>query len=485
MPEQIEPLCVEIGTKVSRVYTAVEPDSAFVRRLEQALTEKGEKRISAPQRLSIHRSWVFGFAIFLAAILSILALGPQRVIAQVQLWLGYLPGYGFTDLEEVRVLTLPVEKVQEGTTMTVSETIAGLERTVVTVESNGLNIGDFFLSDEVLEIFLRLPDRQTLGMEEGKFWSDEAELVFPALPNDVYQVDLIINDLPMSKPSALQQDWVLPLELRPFARERVESLQKPYQPAGTRETYHEIQFEVLQVAQSVDETAVQVQLRWDDPIGQIWSGNLASQMVLQDNLGRNYLPRPDRNGDAEVVIQKAEEVDDRMPTGSQLIQQTIFFEPISSAAEQVSLILNEITIQQNVSGNFVFDPGENAQVDQSWVLGTEVEISGFSLHIDRADLIVDNKSNTHHNTPYRLDFYGHGVISGERTLFGLDMDRQPNNASGYLLETHQSGTFLYSLWLKDLPEEAIQFNVKQITYLLSGPWEVTWDLPRTAETDGL
>ncbi|HSM57399.1 MAG TPA: hypothetical protein VK879_14710 [Candidatus Sulfomarinibacteraceae bacterium] len=60
------------------------------------------------QRRTPRLGWAVAPLLVAALLLaSVLLIGPQRAWAGLQAWLGYVPGVGFVDLEESRLLAQP------------------------------------------------------------------------------------------------------------------------------------------------------------------------------------------------------------------------------------------------------------------------------------------------------------------------------------------------------------------------------------------
>ena len=94
------------------------------------------------QPVRSHRWATVGIAVLLAVAVAFLAVGPQRVWADLQRLLGYVPGVGFVGLEETRVLTAPVTVTRDGVTLRVEQVLAQPDGTTVVVSSEGLSPED-------------------------------------------------------------------------------------------------------------------------------------------------------------------------------------------------------------------------------------------------------------------------------------------------------------------------------------------------------
>ena len=107
---------------LSALYSTAAPRVAFVANLERQLLARGavltKPRAAGEsprrrwwvrwvQHLSQRRWATIALGLLLAVAVGLAAVGPQRVWAEAQRLLGYVPGIGFVDLEETRVLTFP------------------------------------------------------------------------------------------------------------------------------------------------------------------------------------------------------------------------------------------------------------------------------------------------------------------------------------------------------------------------------------------
>ena len=157
-------------------------DPAFERQLEGRLVDRLRSQQAAEEETVLQRigtagrGWLTlrrGRALAAATGLVIVALaltsaGPRRVWAQIQQWLGYVPGVGFVDLEEARVLTAPVAVSRDGVTLRVLQVLAQPDGTTIILSSEGLPPEDQVLPqgvkmEEEFEMLLRLPDGQVLA----------------------------------------------------------------------------------------------------------------------------------------------------------------------------------------------------------------------------------------------------------------------------------------------------------------------------------
>ena len=77
-------------------------------------------------------------AAFVVVVGVIVLMGPGQVLAQMQELLGYVPGYGFVDVNDVRMMAAPISQTQGDVTVTVKQVLANQEGTYVVMKVEGL-----------------------------------------------------------------------------------------------------------------------------------------------------------------------------------------------------------------------------------------------------------------------------------------------------------------------------------------------------------
>ena len=250
------------------------PRPEFLAGLRARLAEQPPRPLTLSERMGLafrRPAWVIGIATILILAAALIVVGPQRVLAQVQRLLGYVPGIGFVDLARAQVLVSPVEATRDGVTLRVSQVIAGPERTEIVISTPGLSEKDFPRANNPSEnpdftATLVLPDGSRLEARRWEIGFGSGKLEFPPLPGGVNQVTLIVPRLPLAPAGALPEDWEIPLVLRPATGElNNELFPQPYRPADASDAHHGITLRVLDVAQTATETAVHYQVEWTDP----------------------------------------------------------------------------------------------------------------------------------------------------------------------------------------------------------------------------
>jgi hypothetical protein len=487
------------------------PEPAFVSGLERQLLER-QAVMHQPARdgrsvrrvwrqlsaLLARRRWQYvALLLFTALAIALFAIGPQRVLAQVQRWLGYVPGIGFVNLAETRALTSPVEITRDGTTLRVEQVIAGLQRTQVVISSPGLSEKDLPWPNPAVgtpdfSVFLLLPKE---GLPDGarmeaKRWElnvGYGRLEFPPLPVGVYQVTLVVPRLPLVPPGALPENWEIPLTLRPLSGEPDPALfPQPYSPPDASDSQHGISLRVLDVAQAATETAVRYQVAWANPDWELRFGLGSARMPeLRDDLGHIYWESPGSHGSSVAVVAvPASPASQATPTPSAPIKTgTLVFPALSLSASQATLWVDALEFYAPARATFTIDLGQDPQIGDAWPLDVHLEIAGFPVHFTGARLrqetsrMPDGKSQTQAMLEFDLDPLPE---EGGLGLSGFDLFSPGEGFNGSGSSGGLNGRYRPYLSLSqagEIPSGRIQVQVTHASLLVSGPWEATWAIP--------
>ena len=253
-----------------------QPDPAFVARLETDLLQQAvsarpsrypDKQsnqaalASLFDRLRIRR-WVvvtIGIAFLLAAIVGV--IGPQRVLAAVRGWLGFVPGIGFVDHPEtVRVLSDPAsitrdeptlitegigaaqpgspdqgdqapsesvagpsQVTRNGVTVTLQDAVADSSSTRIHLKVGGFNNAriDFDLeaNPPIPPKSLVVPDGTEIPLKQYNVEmagsTINIDLTYQPLPENVFDAVLTFSQIPGVPPGAGPEGWQIPLHFQP------------------------------------------------------------------------------------------------------------------------------------------------------------------------------------------------------------------------------------------------------------------------------
>jgi len=481
------------------------PEHAFLSGLEQRLLEHQavllrsqpvkafprSSRIVFSSFLFTRRNWRYTVVLLLVALtIALFMIDPQRVLAQVQRWLGYVPGIGFVDLTETQVLVNPVEITRDGITLRVEQVIASRERTEVVISSSGLSEGNLPWPNDAIErptftAFLLLPDRSRLETSGWELDVGGGKLEFPALPAGVNQVTLMLPRLPLVPAGTMPEDWEIPLTLRSATNDlNKELFPQPYSPLDAKDTHHDITLRVLDVAQTSSETALHYQIEWKDPNWQFRFGlNVGRMPELRDNLGHIYWERPSSHASFAGVAVKSLPDAAATPTGPNQTD-TLIFPALSLSASHASLWIDSIEFWRPAEGTITLDLGTSPKIGDSWPLDIRLEVAGFPVHLTGARLqeeIVDlGDGKTEQRTILNLSLDPLEEQDGFR-LFNFGLMNSELGIYGSGGQLFSNGTEVYQGRLEfasgKLPTGIIKLQVMDASLLVQGPWQVTWDIP--------
>ena len=449
---------------------------------------------------SQHR-WATAAALglLLTVTVALAAVGPQPVWADLQRLLGYVPGVGFVNLEDTRVLTAPVEVTRNGLTLRVEQVLARPDRTVIVIRSEGLPPEDQLWphgarEDSDYQPRLRLSDGRTLVSESWTLCLGAGTLEFPPLPAEVYRVTLELPRLPLVPAGAAPEEWKVPLNLRPATGALVEELfPQPYVPTDASDTHAGITLRVLEVAHGPEETALRLQVQWPDPDWEFPRIGGDRSPVLRDDLGHVYLdvvPSSSGSSIQSVVVCIPDNADEVTPTPTPMIptyERTLAFAPTSPSAQRLTLWVDALEFEVPAEGSFTVDLGNDPQVGACWPLDIRLEVAGFPVHITGARLVQE---------PIVLP-----DGPGQRTVLQFDITPVPDQDDRALRSLHlESETTIFSgsgsgynyrarimrasLDLREgqsIPSGSIRVRVRNASVLTRGPWTITWTVPGADE----
>ena len=489
-------------------------DPTFERQLEARLVDRlrsqqGVKEETVLQRIGTAvQGWLTlrcGRALAVAAtVLVIVALactlaGPRRVWAQIQQWLGYVPGVGFVDLEETRVLTAPVAVSRDGVTLRVVQVLAQPGGTTIILGSEGLPPEDQVWPrgakmTEDSEPLLRLPDGQVLAPETFTLRWGAGTLEFPPLPGDVYRVTLVLPRLPLVPAGVAAEDWAISLDLRPATGELVADLfPQPYSLTNASDTHQGVTLRVLEVAHSPDETAVKLRLQWphlDWETHFIRGFQLPS---LRDDLGHVYLehiPGPNSGSSSQTTIVRVQSEPSATPTPTPMvptIERTLTFAPVSPAAKGLTLTLSGLDFHVPAEASFTLDLGDDPQVDDIWPLDVDLNVAGFPVHVSRARLEEEQMGRPEENRRRTVLQFNFASVEPESiALCGIGLDGEAagfrgGSTGGYDPQSKRMRAGLVIEEGEQIPTGTIEVRVRGATLCLGDSWTITWEVPGVGE----
>jgi hypothetical protein len=483
------------------------PKEAFLDRLEKKLltqtAARGENEQKAPAGLwadlkkSIQRhqraAIVLGLTLMGAAV--VMVIGPQRVLGAMGSLFDrvYVPGVGFMDAEGVRMLPAPVVEMRDGVTLTVEQVLAESDRTVVMLGIEGVPVEE--LNEYAQGSYLLLPDGK--GAFPRNLYVEWTKITWEMspLPADALEISLVWDTWSGRSTihGAWWQDtsgaWVIPLTLEYVGASDELELPFTYSLPDASDTHREITVQVSEVNQSVEGTAMRLQIQWPAEASFDVFSNL--DIELRDEFENTYQVDPTHHWNDAF---QTEYNDPQNPALYSTWQETIIFTPGAMDAEQFALLVESVQVDDNVGISFKMDLGPNPQVGDSWPLDVWFEAAGISIHINSVRLVeiemervVESRAAGKQDT-LALEFSLDPLpIEDGDSLDVLSLS-SPIELTDVILsyyEDESSGASLISLPIGDaqhpLPDGPFRVDIGFVVLSFNGPWIITWDVPEMEE----
>ncbi len=366
----------------------IRPEFVFQLRDEIAQKATAKSRKSF-QLLKLRPAWAIALAVLAVMILTTLVIGPQKVYAEFMRLFGYVPGVGFVNLDQVRVLQNGVAQQHDGRSLTA---LRGL------IDAHGTDLWLEF-SDEARPIddaWLETSDGQHFDLTG---WSYSPDLAgthgvaahFAPLPPEVNQVVL-----------ALPEGWRIPLTWVPGSQSSLVPVNivtappsatpevSETTPAGQSATAQpalcsqvmDIQF-CLQAAVRT-ENQLQVLLE-ATPGGQFVPGSSYSPSLFDVPEELPNLTLTDEDGSLYPVDPKYIQVGGE-PSGR---TSTLLFPGAQSLTGRLTLNIPAVLVSLPLADQIRVDLGPNPQPGQTLVINQTIDVGGMPVHFSQAELTGD------------------------------------------------------------------------------------------------
>ncbi len=443
-------LPAELDAAMTEHYTAVEPSPSFASQLEQDLRQRQIRLLHHKSQSSFDRKGIMKTLyarpfLALTIVLIVLSLLTGVVYALGRL-AGFIPGFGFTsDVRSVYLLSEPVEVTEGDITLRVDQAVSDENKFWVNITVVGLPDERNFS-----QAFLSLPDGQSIPFQmssDVKFDSNGGQLTYIFPP-----VTAGTNNLTLSVENLGGQNFSTSLQLRPAQAGDV----LPAEPEPTAqlksETFEGLTLILDHIAPAGDKTIFQVSLHFNKPG---MSLNSDWNIALRDQNGAIY-PAIDITPDTM--------------DGSAKIFQTSPFK----GNEQLTLSLTSFPDATNLpvsidfsmgdAKGFLFDPGTNPVVGQSWPLDEVIQIGGFTLETVRVSLESP--------TELLFEFEPAGNLTG---IMLYTPDPLLRGAAGGAPQA--DGKISAGMRFEKIPSHPFEVRVTRAYYSARGSWEIQWQPP--------
>jgi Tol biopolymer transport system component len=427
---------------------------------------EAKSRLSKPI-LRLRPAWIAALAIIALVIVGTLAIGPQRVYAEIIKLFAYIPGVGVVDTSaSIRVLEEPVSVTRDGITVTVTSATLTASKTQIAYRIFGVPGSSYPQHEDeagcTQREYLRLSDGTQLVQVNGGY-----EPVAENVNEAVFVIPCIVNTLPGMTP----QDWELPLRFVPASPDLTimpvidlspspQVSQIPDAATGT-------------AADALDEPSVTVTKVIETSDGYI----LIGQFLPNSKPGESF----QQTGAMEIRDATGKRVSYTYPmdVNDEINQESGGIPGAGWAAQfkaaglayPLTIRFTGITIfpaGPDVSATFTFDAGSNPQPGQEWTPNEEIQLDGHILTL--VSISVDSRGGYSFNFQVGPDVHNASVQIDGYT---------PNGGGGGLSD----GKFNVNLNYAQLPTGVLTATISNLALVGdSVTWQGQWS-PTAPRTD--
>lgn len=414
-----------------------EIDSAFAQRLNEQLKSalrQGDQRVPRHSIWNQRLVWAVVLLLFIAMSVTII-IGPSRVWAQVQRWLGYFLGEGFVNPESVMVLDGPVLQHGPGNSLTITNSLIqnGMVKVWGEFDSEFANPG---------EVWLSLDDGSLI---KGS-WSYEPDVA--GTKGILFTFTLGQNN---SKITGLKTEsgWNIPLGFIPGSEAFPPADGAVLPGADDCQTSHNLQFCAIGTHLVDDSLEILVQISSED-------GKTVPYTAVDGLDYREIFPvlntTPLLIAQDGSSFEATYRVSFGRGAGKVIWDFPLRFEGFGNKTGQYDLKIPGLLYTVPFSDSLTVDVGDNPHEGQVIPLDKTVRVDGLSLHFDRA-LITSPKDGELTLLAYaqpidfsqprfimRLeqerplngqDMYG-GYFDGEKFAFTIQIGKSYGNQTGLI-----------------------------------------------------
>ncbi|MCW5874772.1 MAG: PD40 domain-containing protein [Anaerolineales bacterium] len=447
--------------------------TALRQRLQRAAQTQGAAGTAAPR-------WQPGRRLALAALVAAvvlaitLALGPQRVLAQVLGWFGYVPGTGYVESEAgLRVLANPHTLEQDGIRVSTVDGLVDDQHTVLTFLFEGIRQEQKPTSEDVPGCFenprIQLPNGKILEVLGGSgggghSWM-QLQLSYPAIPADVNEATLLVPCVPEVLPGLGPETMTMPLLFAPApAGFQTLPVQPLTQPTETAPTPHGFALSVEDYVELEDGYLIRGRLSWEESeftSPEFWWIGL----TLVDAHG-NIIPT-----EFEEFPNPPSDPSQRFLTWILRTDTKHITSPARVVLEDLSV---RITEPADTVAQFSLDLGMNPSNGQQWQVGVELPLGIHTAQVESLSFV--SRADGTYALETRI-FFDPAAIT-YITLLDKDNRSQWIGLYGGPVEP---GILEQGLIYDYLPTGIHRFWVDNYFVRLAGPWQAELSLPAPSE----
>lgn len=199
----------QLEKEILQITPLPEPSPEFLSHLAARIANPFNPEQKSQARIRL--AWA-AMAIIVFVLLSVAMIGPGKVWAQIQSWLGLLPGVGLIEPDTpIRVLKETVSQNRDGITVEVYK--AALTPKQSFINFNVFDVPSSAYSGDESQPGCIIP--QYLETEDGQRFEAFSDSEYELIPPEINALTLVIPCLRNTLAGTTPEDWRLPLEFVP------------------------------------------------------------------------------------------------------------------------------------------------------------------------------------------------------------------------------------------------------------------------------
>lgn len=350
----------------------------FVHQLRNEISLRAKSKTSKQNRFRILKpAWIVIFVVLSILIVGTLVIGPQRAYAEFLKFFGYIPGVGFVDMDQVRVLENGVTQRYGSRELTVQRGFSNAYSTDLWLE----------FSDEARPIddaWLEGSDNKRYDLQNWEYFPDESGsrgviAHFDPLPIDIHQVTLILPEgwhIPLTWVSGREGD-LIPANI---ISATINAIEDKYTNApSTCSEALGVQF-CIQAAMRTD-SGMQILIESISQ-GKVTPGSSFSLSDFDVPGEMQYLTLADEDGNIYPVDEDFIQVQ----RDTTRILSTLNFPGAQNVQGRLTLSVPAVLVSIPLSDEIIIDLGDKPQAGQTLLINQTIDIFGHPVHFHQAVL---------------------------------------------------------------------------------------------------
>ena len=371
--------------EIRAAITVLQANEKFVKSLHNRLVQQAASQRKVNRPFYLRPAWVITYIVFLVMIITTLVIGPQKVYADFLKLFGYVPGIGFVDLNQVRVLQNGVTQRHTDQELTAVRGLISPYGTDIWLEFN----------DEarpVADSWIETADGQRFNLLNWNYDPDKTGthgvvMHFATLPESANEVTL-----------RLVEGWSLPLVW-------VQGSTGSIKPANIVLVPTEALAETSIPAPSLCSQALGVQfciqaaVRTTDGLQVLLEATPSERYAASNGFSPSMFDLPGEN-DTITLITNDGHVYPVEPNSIQVggepsgSQSTLFFPGVKDLQGNFSLQISAVMLSVPLTDKISVNLGDHPTAGQALTIDKTIDVAGMPVHFSQAELISGNFGNS-------------------------------------------------------------------------------------------